>query len=182
MAVIKSAIELAMERTKNIVLKEEEKKALAEKEVENRLRAFVRRYLAGITDIDGAKKELDGFDADRNLKKLILIDILIEDFDIKNERLFDLFDMACGDIDEQLKDELEMLKKRFAEQMERKGILIKKEITERLADKGIYGDGFEPNIEAWDEWEKGLKEIKTIFKNRFSEWKEKLKSTKQSAS
>ena len=159
MAIIKSAIELAMERTKNIVLGDEEKRALAEKETENRLRSIVRRYFSGITDIDGAKMELDGFDADKNLKRSVMIDILMEDFDIRNERLFELLDIVCSDLDDSLKDELEMLKKRFAEQMERKEILIKTDITERLNKNGISGDGLELNIKAWDEWEAGLKEI-----------------------
>ncbi|HQM77478.1 MAG TPA: hypothetical protein PLF87_09745, partial [Syntrophorhabdaceae bacterium] len=64
MAVIKSAIELAMERTKNIVLGDEEKKVLAGKEADNRLRSIVRRFFSGITDIDGVKKEIDGYDVD----------------------------------------------------------------------------------------------------------------------
>jgi hypothetical protein len=63
MAVIKSAIELAMERTRNLVLGEEEKRTLAEKEIEVKTRAVVRRYLQGMTEIDGVTKELDGVNA-----------------------------------------------------------------------------------------------------------------------
>jgi len=174
MAVIKSAIELAMERTKNIVLGDEEKKVLAGKETDNRLRSIVRRFFSGITDIDGVKKEIDGYDVDRNLKRPVVIDILLENFDIRNERLFDLFDIVCSDLDDSLKAELEMLKKRFAEQMERKEILIRREIMERLEKDGISGDGLDLNVGAWTEWEAGLKEIQTVFKDRFAEWKKKL--------
>jgi hypothetical protein len=59
MAVIKSAIELAMERTKNLVLGDEEKKALAAKETEGRLKAAFLRYVEGITDKDDVEKELE---------------------------------------------------------------------------------------------------------------------------
>jgi hypothetical protein len=67
-----------------------------------------------------------------------------------------------------------MLQKRFAEQMERKEMLIRKEIMEHLNENGISGDGLEPNIEVWDEWKEGMKEVRDVFKGRFAEWKEKL--------
>ncbi|HQM76447.1 MAG TPA: hypothetical protein PLF87_04455, partial [Syntrophorhabdaceae bacterium] len=102
------------------------------------------------------------------------IDILLENFDIRNERLFDLFDIVCRLLLEKKKTELEMLKKRFAEQMERKEILIRREIMERLEKDGISGDGLDLNVGAWTEWEAGLKEIQTVFKDRFAEWKKKL--------
>jgi len=177
MAVIKSAIELAMERTKNLVLGEEEKKALAEKETEGRLRAVVRRYLEGMTEIDGVEKELKGIKADYHLQGSVLIDMLTEELDIKgkNERLFELLDIVYGELRQPLRGELEMLRKRFAEQMERREILVRKEITERLKEDGISGDGFEPNVEAWDEWKEGMEELKKVFKGRFVEWKNKLK-------
>ena len=176
MAVIKSAIELAMERTRNLVLGEEEKRALADKEIEGKVRAVVRRYLEGMTEIGGVTKELDGINADKNLKRSVFIDIFIDEFDIKekNGQLLELFSITCSDLGESLKNEFEMLRKRFAEQVERKEILIRKEIMERLNENGISGDGLEPNIEVWDEWKKGMEEVRDIFKGRFAEWKEKL--------
>ena len=176
MAVIKSAIELAMERTKNLVLGEEEKRALAEKEMEAKVRAVVRRYLEGMTEINGVTKELDGINADKSLKRSVFIDVFIDEFDIKekNGRLLELFSIICSDLGESLKSEFEMLQKKFAEQMERKEILIRKELMEHLNGNGISGDGLEPNIEAWDEWKKGMEEVRDVFKGRFAEWKAKL--------
>jgi hypothetical protein len=176
MAVIKSAIELAMERTRSLVLGEEEKRALAEKEIEVKVRAAVRRYLEGMTEIDGVTKELDGVNADKNLKRLVFIDLFIDKFDIKekNGRLLELFNIVCSDLEEPLKREFEMLQQRFAEQMERKEILIRKEITERLNENGVSGNGLEPNIEVWDEWKEGMEEVRDVFKGRFAEWEEKL--------
>ncbi len=178
MAVIKSAIELAMERTKNLVLGEEEKKALAAKETEGRLKAVFLRYIEGITDIDHVEKELEGIKADRYLRASVLVDMLTEYLDVKgkNERLFELFGIVFADLDDSLRDELEMLKKRFAEQIERREILVRKEIMERLETESISGDGLEPNVEAWDEWKEGMEDVKKVFKTRFEDWKNKLKA------
>jgi hypothetical protein len=177
MAVIKSAVELAMERTKNLVLDEKEKSAIAEKETEGRLRAAARRYLEGMTEIDGVQKELKGINADYPLQGSVLIDILTEDLGNKekNKRLFDLFNIVFSELQQPLKDELEMLRKRFAEQIERREILVHNEIVERLKEEGISGDGLEPNVEAWGEWKEGMEEVNNVFKDRFYEWKNKLK-------
>jgi len=178
MAVIKSAIELAMERTKNLVLADEEKTALVEKEMEGRIRAGIRRYLEGMTEIDGVARALDVINADKNLKRSVFIDVFIEEFDVKakNERLRELSHIICGDLGEPLKGEFDMLQERCADMMERRGALIRQEITERLNERGISGDGLEPNIEAWDEWKEGMEEVRRILKGRFAELKEKLKT------
>ena len=61
MGEIKSAIELAMERTKNLVTDEEERRSLARQDIENKARVVLRRYLAGMAEEDVAVREFDDF-------------------------------------------------------------------------------------------------------------------------
>jgi len=180
MAEIKSAIELAMEKTKNLIMDEEERRLSVLKDTENKIRATLRRYLEGMIEKkDDVKKEMEEIKGDEGLKRSLLIDLLIEEFDIRsdNTRLLELFYIVNGGLQESLKKELEMLQNKFKEEMEKRGMIIRERITGRLKEMGITGNGVEPNIEEWDEWKEGHEETGMVFKKRIAEWKNKLTKT-----
>ena len=179
MAEIKSSIELAMEKTKNLVMDEEERKLSALRDTENKIRATLRRYLEGMIERDDVEKEMEEIKGDEGLKRSLLIDLLIEEFDIgsDNTRLLELFYIVNGGLQESLKKELATLKNKFKEEMEKRGMIIRERIAGRLREMGITGDGVEPNIEEWDEWKEGLEESGAVFKKRIAEWKNKLTKT-----
>lgn len=179
MAEIKSAIELAMEKTKNLIMDEEERRLSALRDTENKIRATLRRYLEGMTEKDDVKKEMEEIKGDEGLKRSLLMDLLIEEFDIgsDNTRLLELFYIINGGLKESLKKELATLQNKFKEEMEKRGMIIRERIAGRLREMGITGDGVEPNIEEWDEWKEGLEESGAVFKKRIVEWKDKLTQT-----
>ena len=179
MAEIKSSIELAMEKTKNLVMDEEERKLSALRDTENKIRATLRRYLEGMIERDDVEKEMEEIKGDEGLKRSLLLDLLIEEFDIgsDNTRLLELFYIVNGGLQESLKKELATLKNKFKEEMEKRGMIIRERIAGRLREMGITGDGVEPNIEEWDEWKEGQEEAGAVFKKRIAEWKNKLTKT-----
>ena len=179
MAEIKSSIELAMEKTKNLVMDDEERRLSALRDTENKIRATLRRYLEGMIERDDVEKEIEEIKADEGLKRFLLMDLLIEEFDIRsdNTRLLELFYIVNGGLQESLKKELEMLQNKFKEEMEKRGMIIRERIAGRLKEMGITGDGVEPNIEEWDEWKEGLEEAGTVFKKRIAEWRDKFVNT-----
>ncbi len=81
MAEIKSAIELAMERTSNLVMDEEEKRGLVRKDLEGRLKAAMRRFLEGMTDRERFLGDYEGIKGDRREKRSILAGLLIQGFE-----------------------------------------------------------------------------------------------------
>jgi hypothetical protein len=176
---IKSAIELAMERTKDLVMDEKERKSLALKETENKVKAVVRRYLEGIIEIDGVDKEIARIEADEELKKSILIDRLVDEFDINsnNKLLLELINVICEDLKAPFNHEMETMQKDFLKETEKRETKVKEKITVHLKDIGITGSGVEPNIEAWDEWNKSMEEAGRAFKNRMIEWNNRLKTS-----
>jgi len=178
-AEIKSSIELAMEKTKNLVMDEEERKLSALRDTENKIRATLRRYLEGMIERDDVEKEMEEIKGDEGLKRSLLLDLLIEEFDIgsDNTRLLELFYIVNGGLQESLKKELATLKNKFKEEMEKRGMIIRERIAGRLREMGITGDGVEPNIEEWDEWKEGQEEAGAVFKKRIAEWKNKLTKT-----
>lgn len=179
MAEIKSAIELAMEKTKDLVVGGEERKTIAIKEIENRVRAVVRRYLGDMTSQEDAAREFDEIDADRKLKESVLIETLAEEFDVKKnpERLFVLFGLTGIDLEGTLKKEFATLQGQFQDEMARKEKTIREKISDSLAALGITGKGIEPNLAAWDEWMQGSEEAGHTFKQRVQEWKEKVRAS-----
>ncbi len=85
MGEIKSAIELAMERTRGLVLDEKEKEALALKELENGLKALVLRLREEIIDIDEFRGEYGAFKGEKLQKSRALFDIVIDELDVTDD-------------------------------------------------------------------------------------------------
>jgi hypothetical protein len=175
---IKSAIELAMERTKNLVMTEEERKSFTAKELENKIRAVVRRYLEGIIEEDGVNKEISAIEGDERSMKPVLVDLLVEAFDAKgrNERLLELLSAIAGEAKASLKQELETMQRRYVEQTEKGETTVRQRIMDRLREMGITGSAVEPNIEEWDEWGDYIEEAGRAFKNSITQWKDELKA------
>ncbi len=176
MAEIKSAIELAMERTKNLVMDDEEKRESRKKEAENKVKAILRRYLEGMTGADGAMSEIEEVKADPALKKSLLVGLLLDEIDITgdNTRLLPLFRRAAGDLPGALMDEFETIREDFLRELEAKEGLIRERVTERLHGMGITGDGLEPNVEAWEEWDHAREESARNVAEHIKEWKGKV--------
>ncbi|NLW35527.1 hypothetical protein [Syntrophorhabdus aromaticivorans] len=179
MAEIKSAIELAMEKTKDLVVGGEERRTIATREAESKVKAVVRRYLGDMTSQEDAAREFDEIDADRRLKGSVLVETLVEEFDVKKspERLLALFGLTGIDLEGSLRNEFATLQGQFQEEMARKEKTIRGKISDSLAFLGITGTGIEPNLAAWDEWTEGAEEAGSIFKQRIQEWKEKVRAS-----
>ena len=176
MAEIKSAIELAMERTRNLVMDDEEKRESQKKDLENRIRVVLRRYLEGITETDRALAEIEEIKTDSGTKKKLLVNLLIEDFDItrENSRMLDLFHEVGGGTAGPFVAELDEIRKEFSLEMKKRESVVRSKVESRLEDMGITGDGLDLNVEAWEEWSDARAETGRIFGKRIDEWKERL--------
>jgi hypothetical protein len=176
MAEIKSAIELAMERTKNLVMDKDEKETFARQELENRIRAILRRYLEGMIDGRDVKKEVTETTGDGPLKESLLLDLLIEEIDVagENSKLIRLFTLIGEGLPEPLRRELNALEQKFSDQLEKQEVLVRARILDKLKGMAISGDSLDPNIEAWDSWHEAVGETRKVFKKSITEWKEKV--------
>src|SRR5512135_2260433 len=177
MAEIKSAIELAMERTKNFVMDDEEKEKLLIQDAENRLKAIVRRFLDGAVCIDDFQNQYDKIELTEGAKRALLVDIVVSGFDVGEDgKLFDLLHVADRKMDDRLKEQLEIFQKRFSEAMEKKSGEVRKRVLDRLKKMGITGSALEPNLVAWDEWKEAVAETKEAFRSQLQQWKDEVKA------
>jgi hypothetical protein len=178
MSEIKSAIELAMERTKNLVMDEQEKREFAQKDLEDKLRAVMRRFLEGMIEGDEFLNEYGSMKAEKTLKRGLLVDLLVQEFDTStgNERLFTLLELVGGDAGGEFREEAFVLRGRFQEELRSREAGIRGNIIDHLREMGISGSAIEPNVVEWEEWREATREIGGRFKTRLQEWKERIRA------
>jgi hypothetical protein len=178
MGEIKSAIELAMERTKNLVMDEKEKEQSLIQEAEQKLKGLLRRFLEGSIDSGEVLAQLGKIGLPEPTKKRLLCDATVSVFDVATDsaRLFELLLLLNGDIAKDLKKDLVSLQKQFSSEMDTRKTDVRKQILGRLKTAGVSGNAVEPNLEAWEEWDQAVAETRNVFKQRLERWKEKMKA------
>jgi hypothetical protein len=177
-AKIKSAIELAMERTKNLVMDEKEKEEFARRGLEDKLRAIMRRFLEGMIGREELLAELGGMKAGKREKRLLLIDLILEEFDLPGdkERLFDLLELVGEEAGGGLAGDARKLKDRFHKELRANAAGVREEIMKHLGRMGISGMSLEPNSEEWEEWKDAAQKTGSLFKRWLHEWKNKAEN------
>lgn len=178
MGEIKSAIELAMERTKGLVMDEKEKEEAAAKELGLRVGGLLRRYFEDMIYWDDFRKEYGKLEGKKAQKNEALIDLALGEFDLSddNEKVFEVLSFAVGDVDESLRKEIEALQLEFHEKMGAEVAAVTGSVTARLEEIGISGDAVEPNITEWEEWKSAVEQTKAFFRKRLAEWKNRVRA------
>jgi hypothetical protein len=177
MAEIKSAIQLAMERTQGLVMDEKEKQSMAMKELASSVLTIFRRYRESLSDDVEAEEQLDALKCDKETKKKIVLDLLGDEFEAAEDvsSLDRLFSFVRFVIDERSYRELKQIERSFADELEKEKSGIKSRVLKDLAAAGVEGDSVEPNVEAWPKWLEASLEIRRSFKRQIDEWKDKVK-------
>lgn len=176
MAEIKSAIQLAMERTQGFVMDEKEKQSMARKELASSVVSIFRRYREGLADDAEAEADLDALKCDNETKKKIVLDLLGDEFESAGDvSSFDrLFSFVRFVIDEKSYRELKEIERSFTDELEKTRSGMKGRILKDLASAGIEGDSVEPNVEASPKWAEASLEIRRSFRQQIDEWKGRI--------
>ncbi len=176
MAEIKSAIELAMEKTRGLVMDDKEKSSLALKELAGSVKAIFRRYREGLTDDGEAGEQLEALQCDNALKRKMVLDLLDDEFDVSGEIPVApaLFSFTGFVVDEKSYKELKGITKDYLKELEKLKTVVRSRITEELASTGISGNSVEPNVEAWPKWHEATGDVRRAFREQVLEWKGKL--------
>ncbi|HAR96248.1 MAG TPA: hypothetical protein DCR97_09855 [Deltaproteobacteria bacterium] len=177
MGEIKSAIELAMERTKGLVMDDQEKQRAAARELGSRISGLLRRYLEEMIDSDDFQKEYEKVDGVRSQKIELLLDAALTEFDSSDnsEKVFDILSFVGGVVNGRLQREVEDLRSDFHQKIKAEADGVKREVILRLEKMGISGSAVEPNATEWDEWKTAVDQTKSLFKIRLNEWKNKIR-------
>lgn len=166
MGEIKSAIELAMERTRNMSLTEEEKVQQHKDEFEKLLQGALQRYSDEIMSIDEFRERISQLQAELHLNEnqLVIKAVLQRiDPDKENERWLSLLAVLAP----LLCDRLPEILAEYREQRLKIIQAAQQQMLDRLARKhGITGSAIAPNPEKSAEYQHGISVLRRETQSR----------------
>ncbi len=174
MAEIKSSIEIAMEKTRHLIMSEEEKREQKKRELEGRVRGLLRRLKERYIDKDDIRKEFESLKS--NDEKRMFVEVALDTLNLAegHEEVISVIEIVDEKMREKLDTELKGMERAFSEELEKREMILKERIREKLNDIGIWGDAISVNVNSWEEWEEAKREVQGIFEKRLKEWKESV--------
>lgn len=176
MAEIKSAIEIAMEKTKTLRLSSEEKEKIKEEELQSKAHALANRFLAVDLHFREVEKELAKYSSAQRdqLEKIMLADLVETlDLDRDDDLIFAGIEILSPETKKTILKAKELMgeyqKEKAAEQRKTEEVLRSK-----LAALGISGPAVLPKAEGSREWAEALSAFRTSFENRLRPLKEEM--------
>ena len=173
---IKSAIELAMERTKGLQLSSEERKKIKEEEIIAKAQGLVNRFLQVDFHLRDMEKELAKFDPDQrgHLEQLIFY-YLVEAIHFDKEN-----DLVFQGIEAYRKGSLKSISpiRKLIENYQENNRKEYQKITEELLNKfkslGISGTAVLPKVDGSREWKDALSQLKPGYEDQLRTLKREL--------
>jgi seryl-tRNA synthetase len=177
MAEIKSAVELAMEKTKDLHLSREEMNTLKEQKMKSKAQGLVNRFLEVDFHLKEVQKELLKFTPDerKQLEKLMrqyLADAIQLDRD--NDLLFQGIE-TLREESKTLDRQIQQLIKKYRQQKEKAYGETEKNLLAQWVKQGISGSAVQAKVEGSPEWGKALSRFKPAFGEQLRVLQEELK-------
>ncbi len=176
MTEIKSAIELAMEKTKGLRLSHEEKEKLKEEELQSKAQSLVNRFLEVDFHLREVEKDLGKYPPEQrpHLEKLI-IHFLAEAIalDRDNDLIFQGIEAFQKESKNTIK-KLQELIKSYRQRKEKEYKQTEKDLLKKLERQGISGSAVQPKIEGCQEWQDALAKFAQPFADHLHILKKEL--------
>jgi len=166
MAEIKSTLELAMERTKQIAISGEEREEIKQKEILQKAMSLFHRYTEGSLSLKEVEKEIGRLEEKtRSVVKEILLSRWAEALSLngENERLFIGIEFLKGRTVDPFREKVNGLLSRYQEEKEKLKGEVRDRRVEALKGEGIYGSAVDPRIEADPLWKKEQEKLDHQF-------------------
>ncbi len=176
MGEIKSAIELAMERTKGLRLSEEEKGKLKEEELQGKARALVNRYLEVDFHLREVEKEITRLDpAEAPKVEELFFQYLSEaiGLDRDNDLIFQALE-SRGEGDRGPLKKMREIIESYRKRKEKEYSGTEKKVLAGLARQGIRGSAVQAKVEGSKEWEEALARFKPDFEKKLAALKKEI--------
>jgi hypothetical protein len=171
MAEIKSAIEIAMERTQTLRLSSEEKERIQEEELRSKTHGLVNRFLEVDLHFREVEKELAKYSPEQRsqVEKIMLADFGARlDLDRNNELIFQGIEILAPDKGKMLLQGKELIKE-YLTQKEKEHQKAEKILRNKLETMGISGPAVLPKVEETREWVDALSALRALYAEKL--WK-----------
>lgn len=169
MAEIKSTLDLIMERTKNLTMNDEEKRAFKARETAGKIKGLVQKHLDGLIDTDRFQAEVSALKRevkDEPMVDRVLTEECLDRIELgeDNERHFKMLEMMTRVDAKALTEKL----KEAENQLKREKVIRENRLASELKRKGISGSAVIPNIRADTKWSDYLSNMRQNFKKELS--------------
>lgn len=161
MAEIKSTLDLIMEKTRNLTMTDEEKKALHSQELRGRVKGWVQKFVDGTVDISRLQADIDREKAKEPELMSDLIQELLEriDPDGENEIHFQILEKVLHRDTASLRDMIN----RFHAELKEKSTEKTAEAKRNLKQRQISGSAVTPNLERDPQWNEERGQLKNFY-------------------
>jgi hypothetical protein len=178
MGVIKSTLELAMEKTGKVAISEKEKEEMKRKEVLQKATSLFHRYREGLLPMNDILKEIERMEKKKAaiVKELLLsqwIDAL--SLDDEEERILKGIESLEQRNIHEVKQKFRDLLSQYQGEKERVKEKAKLRLIEGLRKDGICGSAVEPKLEGSELWKKENEKLNHSYKMKLEEIKEQLR-------
>ena len=176
MGEIKSAVELAMEKTKGLHLSREEKEKLKEEELHSKAQGLVNRFLEVDFHLKEVEKDLAKYDpGQREHMEKLMLHYLCEaiNLDRDNDLIFqgiEAFKKTGKTAIKKIRDLVED----FRQRREKEYKQAEKVLLKKLERQGISGSAVQPKVEGSQEWQEALDKFKNPFEDQLQDLKKQL--------
>jgi hypothetical protein len=177
MAEIKSAVELAMEKTKDLQLSQDEMNKIKEEEMKSKAQGLVNRFLEVDFHRKEVEKELSKFtpEEQKELAKLLLYHLSEAiHLDRDNDLIFQGIETIRKE-SKGLNSQIRQLIEKYRRQKEKAYQETGKNLLAAWAKQGISGSAVQAKVEGSPEWETALSRFKPAFAEQLRVLQEELK-------
>ncbi len=178
MAKIKSTIELAMERTKEMIPSASEKEKIREEEVRSKAQILVNRFLHVALPFKEVEKELAQYDPEHRKKiEGIMLRCLGEaiHLDADNNLAFQGIEALRGK-NKDIILKIQELAAKYEAQRAKEYQKIEETLMLKLHQQGISGSAVQPKVEESPEWNVALSRFRPLWEKQLGELIERLQS------
>ncbi|UCD79988.1 MAG: hypothetical protein JSW26_00720 [Desulfobacterales bacterium] len=174
MGEIKSTLDLVMEKTKNLSLSDEEKRAQKQKETESRIKGLLQKYLDGLLaknqlriDYESLKKEFDLSD------DASMIDEILRRLDPNqdNQLLLEILEECCRVNPAVISSIIDDFRRAYDEAAGERMTQLKEDLARKYA---ISGSAVVPNLDADEQWRRLEEHLRLRFEDLLNQAKGKL--------
>jgi hypothetical protein len=178
MAEIKSAFELAMERSKKYVISDEEREKIKEKEVLRKATGLFHRYKNDHLSLHEMVKEIERMD-DRTRERVrgVLLSQWVDALSLDEDsgRFLYAMESVKGRSLDDIRERFQNLLSVYRGEIEKARTGMSLQLAETLRREKIHGDAVEPNVEGSERWKKLVESTRRSYQGKLDEIKEALK-------
>jgi hypothetical protein len=175
-AEIKSAVELAMEKTKGMHLSREEKEKLKEEELQTKAQSLVHRFLEVDFHLKEVEKDLAKYHPEQreHLEKLMLHHLCEAiQLDRDNDLIFQGVEAFQKESENTIKKIRELIED-YRRRQEKEYKQTEKVLLKKWEREGISGSAVQPRIEGSQEWQDAVNKFRQPFDEQLHILKEQL--------